>query len=671
MNKTIIDPVSVSPDKEGVHPADAVCCPNDVSLVSEADRHTARDSSASGTGFLAGVSATAFSDDRTGCEPGPAGGADRVMASGAANAEILSQAASTVKDGTAARQGPEERELRRFCDDLHRTLPRGYSFDEETLCIYDEHATKVCAPLRVMSQARRPDGTGWTIEIEFLDNDLRLQRLSVSHKQLNDRPKSILSEFADRAFRIHYLSENFLAFLMGWQHVPRSWRAEHPGWFKDPDGQTCFLEPDGTRYAPACAEVEVFLAGPRRSHPGRAGSLEGWQAEIGRRAVGNPALIFAISAALAGPLLRLAGVQTAGFNFYGSGASGKSLLLHVAMSCIGHPERVIPWAAATTGLQRLSAEAQDGLLALDGYPLQPDGRQVKTLLALGNDAGFGRPVSESDPDGGQRWRRVILSSSEAPLAESLRSGKKAPPAPLLRRVIDLPADTAAHGLIEELHGAPDGAGFARSMEVALRRHHGHLLPAFLDYLLTDPDATAAELSRTLPALAQDVQERCARGPVLSPAAEPAGAERFALVGHAGELSIRYGLLPWAEGSAREAAMQMATLARHACSPTDWDRVRARAEVRRLIEDNRDRIVDLDTGPAASNGSDPIGWQDEGHVYLRTDVVRNDVEEVDDLLASLDGILVPGGEARSRQYRMPATKVPDRPRVYRFEKAGLG
>jgi putative DNA primase/helicase len=80
------------------------------------------------------------------------------------------------------------------------------------------------------------------------------------------------------------------------------------------------------------------------------------------------------------------------------------------MSCVAHPDRVTPWTAATTGLQRLSAEAQDSLLALDGYPLRPDGRHVRTLLALGNDAGTGKALSERDPDGSQRWRRVILSN---------------------------------------------------------------------------------------------------------------------------------------------------------------------------------------------------------------------------------------------------------------------
>ena len=35
------------------------------------------------------------------------------------------------------------------------------------------------------------------------------------------------------------------------------------------------------------------------------------------------------------------------------------------------------------------------------------------------------------------------------------------------------------------------------------------------------------------------RESVAERPVLSPAAEPAGAERFALVGHAGELAILF------------------------------------------------------------------------------------------------------------------------------------
>ncbi|MBV0892964.1 DUF927 domain-containing protein [Paracoccus sp. Z118] len=570
----------------------------------------------------------------------------------------------------AAAESREDPDLRRFYDDLHLTLPPGFLLDEEVPCIKDDKGQKISAPIRVVSHARRADGTGWMLEIELLDGNFQLQRLSLSRADLHCKPRVVLSMLADRGFRIFCLPEAVPVFLQLWEHVPRSLRAEHPGWFENPAGPVCYLRPDGSRHAPADIQNEVFLAGPRRSAQDCAGSLAGWQGEVAERALGNPALIFAISAALAGPLLRIASLQTAGFNVHGPRASGKSLLLHVAMSCAGHPDRVIPWPAASTGLQRLSAEAQDGLLALDGYPLQPDGRQVRTLLALGEDAGAGRALSERDPDGGQRWRRVILSSSEIPLDESLRRSKKAPPAALLRRMIDLPADTGAHGLIEVLHGAPDGASFARTMELALRRHHGHLLPAFLDQLVEGIDLHSASLTAELPVLAGEIRDHCARTAPLSPAAQPAGAERFALVGYAGEMAIGFGLLPWPTGTAHDAALQLAGRAHHACPTDGWDGANAVVEIRGFIDRHAGRIIDLEAEPAPESVPDPVGWQDREHVYLRSEPVRDEVADLDAMLAAIDEILVPGGEARSRQYRMPASKVADRPRVYRLAKAGL-
>lgn len=60
------------------------------------------------------------------------------------------------------------------------------------------------------------------------------------------------------------------------------------------------------------------------------------------------------------------------------------------------------------------------------------------------------------------------------------------------------------------------------------------------------------------------------------------------------------------------------------------------------------------------------------VYLRGDHMRNQLEDLDALMDSLndDTTLLPGGEARSLQYKMPATQVPSRPRVYRFAKQKL-
>ncbi|WP_411840573.1 DUF927 domain-containing protein [Paracoccus sp. ME4] len=560
--------------------------------------------------------------------------------------------------------------LRRFFEDLHRTLPRGFTLDEDIPCIRDNKNDRFCDPLRVASHARRTDGTGWMLDLEILDGDMRPCRMSVSRPDLDFKPKMLLGALADRGFRLYCLPDHLLGFLHQWGRAPRSWRADHPGWFEAPRDAPSYLRADGARHAPAASKAEVVLAEPLRDPRGRSGSLAGWQAEIARPAIGNPALVFAIAAALAGPLLRTTGLQTAGFNLFGTAASGKSLLLHVAASVIGHPEDASPWSAATSGLHHLSAEAQDGLLALDGYPLQPDGPHRRALLAIGNDAGAGRAPSPRDPHGGRRWRRVILSTSEIPLRRSLQQGRTMPPAPLLRRMIDLPAEVGAHGAVADLHGASVGAGFTRALERALLRHHGHLLPAFLDRLMADPDSHAATLEANLQRLTTRIMQHAQGAAPSSPAVASAGAERLALVGCAGEMAIRFGLLPWPEGTARDAACLMATLAHHPPMGSGWDAPQARAELRRYAEGNDARIVDLDAAPGRAGDHPPVGWQDRDYLYLAGEPLRDEIETLDALLEAVDDILRPGGEARSKQYRMPATKVRDRPRVYRFDKARL-
>jgi putative DNA primase/helicase len=137
------------------------------------------------------------------------------------------------------------------------------------------------------------------LAIALLDGDLQLRRLSVSRDDLHHKSRVLLSQLADRGFRIYCLPDALAVFLQLWDHVPRSWRADHPGWFETPAGPLGYLRPDATRHAPADAAEKVFLAGVQPSTASWAGSMDGWQTEIAKRAADNPALIFAISAALA------------------------------------------------------------------------------------------------------------------------------------------------------------------------------------------------------------------------------------------------------------------------------------------------------------------------------------------------------------------------------------
>ncbi|MFC3183279.1 hypothetical protein [Cypionkella sinensis] len=137
---------------------------------------------------------------------------------------------------------------------------------------------------------------------------------------------------------------------------------------------------------------------------------------------------------------------------------GKSLLLRIAESCGGDPRNLTPWSAAKTGLDQLGTRSYDGLLALDGFRRDPDARQIKALLAIVDEAG-----SDPDPNGEYRWRGVLLSGSEIPFTAMFQRKKTGVPAALLARIVDIPATSGPHGLIDTLHGFADATNFARHL----------------------------------------------------------------------------------------------------------------------------------------------------------------------------------------------------------------
>ncbi len=73
-----------------------------------------------------------------------------------------------------------------------------------------------------------------------------------------------------------------------------------------------------------------------------SGTIEDWRESIGKLASGNSRLIFAISAAFAPALAKIAGEDSGGFHFRGAS-----------------------WRSTANGLEGLAALHNDGLLILD------------------------------------------------------------------------------------------------------------------------------------------------------------------------------------------------------------------------------------------------------------------------------------------------------------------
>ena len=149
-----------------------------------------------------------------------------------------------------------------------------------------------------------------------------------------------------------------------------------------------------------------------------SGSFESWK-EIGRLAVGNSRLSFALCVAFAGPLLRLAGMEGGGFSFEGGSSSGKTTALQIAASVWGGPDHVRSWRATDNGLEAIAAMHNDNVLILDEVG-QVNGKVLaECAYMLANGQGKGRSTREGSLRKLHSWRLLFLSSGELGLADKL------------------------------------------------------------------------------------------------------------------------------------------------------------------------------------------------------------------------------------------------------------
>ena len=114
----------------------------------------------------------------------------------------------------------------------------------------------------------------------------------------------------------------------------------------------------------------------------RADRSKDWQAGVGTLASGHVLPVLAMSAALAGPLLHLAGQEGGGVHFHGPSSRGKTTLLQAAASVWGRggsPGYVRAWRATANGLEGAAASATDTALILDEFG-QVDGREAAAAV---------------------------------------------------------------------------------------------------------------------------------------------------------------------------------------------------------------------------------------------------------------------------------------------------
>jgi putative DNA primase/helicase len=273
-----------------------------------------------------------------------------------------------------------------------------------------------------------------------------------------------------------------------------------------------------------------------------------WRERIGALCVGNSRLVFAVSCAFAGPLLRPGGMESGGFHLRGDSSSGKTTALRLAASVYGGPSYMQRWRTTDNALEAIAAQHCDSLLILDELA-QVEGKVAgECAYMLANEQSKARATRNGAPRARLSWRLLFLSAGELGLADHMAEGMKRTRTGQEVRMADIPADAGAGmGAFENIHGFAGPAMFASHLTREAQACHGAPGRAFIEWACAHADTLARRVRNATAALSRQWVPQGASGQV-----ERVGA-RFALVGVAGELATEAGLTGWPVGESERAA----------------------------------------------------------------------------------------------------------------------
>jgi uncharacterized protein (DUF927 family) len=323
------------------------------------------------------------------------------------------------------------------------------------------------------------------------------------------------------------------------------------GWY----GRT-FVLPDNSAIPGDAAEAIIYQTTARGEHFYRtAGTLEEWREQIGKRCVGNSRLVFSVSAAFAGPLLRPLNVEGGGFHLVGTSSTGKSTAQVAAGSVCGggHGAHGFArsWRFTQNALESMAELHNDGLLILDEMREIPEAKDLDSIVyMLANGSGKGRMNKSMTAQRTLSWQLLFLSSGEIKLSEYAASLGARVKGGAEVRLLNIPADAGADmGAFEDIHGAESARAFAEQLKAASAKTYGTALRTFLTEWVRGWDANYARVATFITDfIAKEIPSGAA--PEVGRA-----LRRVALVAAAGELATSMAITGWEPGEARRAAVK--------------------------------------------------------------------------------------------------------------------
>ena len=408
----------------------------------------------------------------------------------------------------------------------------------------------LCSPIEFLAVTRDGDQHNWGRLIRVLTPDGHWNRSAIPMNLLAGSGEELRRLLFDMGLEFEIGRPARLAIsslIASAKPSARALSVPHVGW----NGQR-FVLPDQT-IGGDDTELVVFQPhSPIKHAYYTQGTLEDWQYQVARYAIGNSRLAIALATAFAGPLLQLVDMEGGGIHFRGASSTGKTTVLHVAGSVWGGGGLggyIQRWRATDNALEGIALAHCDTLLALDELAEVEGKAAGKSAYMLANGQGKARSNRAGDLRPAAEWRTIFLSTGEISLSDKVAEGQThRTTAGQEVRIVDLSADAeCGHGIFENLHGYNRPSDLADHLRTASAQYYGYASRIFLEHLTSDLEGYREKARRLMDAWLEYHCPSEADGQVRRV------ARRFALIAAAGELAIAMTILPWPKGEAHIAS----------------------------------------------------------------------------------------------------------------------
>lgn len=498
-------------------------------------------------------------------------------------------------------------------------------------------------PLHILGYVRTGDGKSWGLWLSWKDWDGRKHEWVLPKSMLANTKAEWLPILADMGWNCDSSYRKQIAsYLENSKPVRRLRSITQAGWSNDH-----YALPD--KFFGNGNEPMIFQGDDYQDLYQTKGNLDDWK-KLAELCVGNSKLGFALSAAFAGPLLKLAGMEGALFHFKGGSSCGKTTALRAAASVWGEPQfHVRIWRATDNSLEAIASLHNDNLLILDELGEANEKTLGNTIYMLTGGQGKSRAAKDGGLRKSYRWNVVGLSSGEKSLADKLLEEGKRTMAGQETRFIEIPVSKAD---IANLHGKDNSSQLVSQIRNLAKSAYGVAGREFLEKL-TQAEILQRTKNNLEDGLEATVNSFC---PENCDGQVRRVALRFALVAFAGTLAREMGILPkdfHAEDYARDCFKEWLTQRGGSEAAEDMAILN---QVQLFIEQHgQSKFQDINTPDAICPNR--VGFRDEATYYclpgtFKAEVIKgHSVQRAVEVLAKAGWLQKDGGRA-TRIKRIP-------------------